>query len=249
MTDTITTVPVAAIDSLRQASSVVVMTGAGASAESGVPTFRDAHTGLWSQYKPEALATPDAFVQDPLTAWNWYQWRRELVAATTPNAGHHALVTLAQLAPQCEVITQNVDGLHTTAGSPSVIEFHGNLFVDQCDGCGAKTRATNYEPLVAPPLCGACSHVLRPGVVLFGELIPENALRRAMTAVEQCDLFICVGTSSLVYPAAGLAQSALANGATLIEINPEETPLSGVADVVIRASAATALPALVTALQ
>lgn len=249
MSDTTIDVPTAAIDALRQATSIVAMTGAGVSAESGVPTFRDAQTGLWSQYKPEALATPDAFVQDPLTAWNWYQWRRELVAATTPNPGHVALCALAELTPALQIITQNVDGLHTSAGSESVVEFHGNLFIDQCDHCGTREQATAYEPLTTPPLCSACAQVLRPGVVLFGELIPEAALRSAVAATEQCDVFLSIGTSSLVYPAAGLAQTALTRGATLIEINTEETPLSSVADVVIRAPSANVLPKLVAALQ
>ncbi|MEL6869040.1 MAG: NAD-dependent deacylase [Pseudomonadota bacterium] len=237
------------VDTLKQARSVVVLTGAGVSAESGVPTFRDAQTGLWAHHKAEDIATPEAFASDPLFAWNWYRWRRSLVAQAEPNAGHYALAQMATLVPNLTLITQNVDGLHAAAGSESVIEFHGNLFDDRCDSCGVRSRATQHEPLDAPPTCNRCGVILRPGVVLFGELIPESLLRRSTQAAQHCDVFLSVGTSSLVYPAASLAKTALSAGASVVEINMEPTPLSGVADAAIYAPSASVLPALVAALQ
>jgi NAD-dependent deacetylase len=230
---------------LAACRSVVAMTGAGLSAESGVPTFRDAQTGLWARYSPEDLATPEAFERDPELVWNWYAWRRELVARAEPNAGHRALARLATLVP-LTVITQNVDGLHARAGS-APIEFHGNLFVDRCTrDCGPVQAAPGDAR--RPPRCPRCGARVRPGVVWFGEAIPPAALDAAERAVRSCDAFLSIGTSSLVHPAAGLAALADRGGARLVEVNVAPTPLTPHADHVLRASAASALPALVDAI-
>jgi NAD-dependent deacetylase len=197
------TIPGGLLDALRAARQVCVLTGSGISAESGVPTFREAQTGLWEQYDPHQLATPEAFLRDPALVWRWYRWRRELVAGVEPNAGHHALVTLARLVPELTLITQNVDGLHQRAGSDGVIEFHGNLFEDRCfdEGCIVADADMSAEV----PVCPGCGGNLRPGVVWFGEAIPESAMHAAAAAVSGCDLFFSIGTSALVWPAAGLA--------------------------------------------
>ncbi len=233
---------------LRTAQHVVVLTGAGVSAESGVPTFRDAQTGLWAKYDPQELATPEAFASDPTTAWRWYRWRRELVAKATPNAGHVALAALATMVRRLTLITQNVDGLHARAGSRDVIEFHGNLFTDKCsrDGRVFDAQPADNNPT---PRCAECHGPLTPGVVLFGEQIPRTVLERAFSATRDCDVFLCIGTSSLVYPAAGLAELAVTNGAALVEINIDDTPLTALADHVLRGPSATLLPELVARMQ
>ena len=232
------------VDALRDARHVAVLTGAGVSAESGVPTFRDAQSGLWARYDPQQLATPEAFENDPQTAWDWYRWRRQLVADVAPNAGHEALVALAKLLPRLTLITQNVDGLHGRAGSDDVIEFHGNLFRDKCAADGLSFPAHDADEK-APPLCPQCGATLTPGVVLFGEPIPERVLQQAFAATDDCDVFLCIGTSSLVYPAAGLAEAAVRHGAVVAEINIDDTPLTALADYVVRGPSASVLPALV----
>jgi NAD-dependent deacetylase len=231
---------------IAEARRVVAMTGAGISAESGVPTFRDAQTGLWSRYSPEELATPEAFDRDPELVRSWYAWRRELVRSAAPNAGHAALADLARLVP-LTLITQNVDGLHARAGSEP-IEFHGNLLVDRCErDCGYEREATPASDSESGPRCLRCGARLRPGVVWFGEPIPPAALVRAEAAAAECDVFLSIGTSSLVYPAAGLAASARQSGAAIVEVNLAATPLSPHADHVLRGPAAAVLPALVDA--
>jgi NAD-dependent deacetylase len=237
------------VSALRTARHVVALTGSGISAESGVPTFREAQTGLWAKFSPEDLATPEAFARDPAFVWRWYRWRRGLVAAAQPNPGHLALVALAARVPGFTLVTQNVDGLHQRAGSRDVVEFHGNILLDLCSrGCGAAalSGASAGEEL---PRCTGCGALLRPGVVWFGEAIPDAALRAANRAVRACDLFLSIGTSSLVYPAAGLAMEAQQAGATLVEVNPDTTPLTASADFALRAPAGIALPALVAALR
>jgi len=198
----VTRIPDAAIAALRDARHVCVLTGAGVSAESGVPTFREAQTGLWEKYDPLDLATPEAFLRDPVLIWRWYRWRRELVAKAEPNPGHIALAKLAALVPQLTLVTQNVDGLHQRAGSNNVLEFHGNIFEDRCfaEGCvvGCDTES-------AVPICPGCGSNVRPGVVWFGEAIPTRALNDSLEAAADCDVFLSIGTSSLVFPAAGLA--------------------------------------------
>ena len=230
----------ALVAALRDSRHVCVLTGAGISAESGVPTFRDAQQGLWEKYDPHQLATPEAFEANPELLWEWYRWRRDLVARAQPNPGHRALARLARLVPRFTLITQNVDGLHQRAGSADVIEFHGNIFVDRCfsEGC-----IVEHDQEADVPTCPRCGANLRPGVVWFGEAIPEQALDESFAAAADCDVFLSIGTSSLVYPAAGLADLAREHGATAVEINPNPTATRF--DFVIAGNAGVALPELV----
>ena len=239
--------PEALIDALRASRHVCVLSGSGISAESGVPTFREAQTGLWEKFDPHELATPEAFLRDPELIWRWYRWRRELVAKVEPNAGHRALVDLASQVREFTLITQNVDGLHQRAGSDNVIEFHGNIFEDRCfvEGC-VVTDASDVSSAV--PACPACGGQLRPGVVWFGEAIPEDALNKATAAASTCDLFFSIGTSSLVWPAAGLADTARTAGATIVEVNPNPTPLSDMSDFCLSGNAGKIVPELVSRL-
>jgi len=239
--------PEALIDALRASRHVCVLSGSGISAESGVPTFREAQTGLWEKFDPHELATPEAFLRDPELIWRWYRWRRELVAKVEPNAGHQALVDLASQVREFTLITQNVDGLHQRAGSDNVIEFHGNIFEDRCfvEGCVVKDASDVFSAI---PACPACGGQLRPGVVWFGEAIPEDALNKAMAATSSCDLFFSIGTSSLVWPAAGLAETARAAGAKIVEVNPNPTPLSDMSDFCLSGNAGNVLPELVSRL-
>lgn len=238
-------VPPTLIHRLREANRVTVMTGAGISAESGVPTFRDAQTGLWARYSPEDLATPQAFRRNPELVWRWYAWRRDLVSGAAPNPGHLALVELERRFPRFTLITQNVDGLHQRAGSRRVVELHGNLFRNKClkEGIIVESRQDTGE--VPPPRCPQCGTWLRPDVVWFGEMLPVGTLREAETAAENCDIFLSIGTSGLVYPAADLPFAALRNGATVVEINPQATSLSRLASFSLRGSAGELLPAMV----
>jgi NAD-dependent deacetylase len=233
------------IAALRDARHVCVLTGAGVSAESGVPTFRDAQQGLWEKYDAHQLATPEAFEESPELIWQWYRWRRELVAAADPNPGHLALARLAELVPRFTLVTQNVDGLHQRAGSQGVIEFHGNLFDDRChrEGC-----VVDHEQKAAVPLCPRCGAKLRPGVVWFGEAIPEEALDTSFAAAADCNVFLSIGTSSLVYPAAGLADIAKENCAIVAEINPNPTMQADTYDFSIASKAGVALPKLLESL-
>lgn len=227
---------------LREARAVVVLTGAGISAESGVPTFRGPG-GLWRNFKPEDLATPDAFERDPQLVWEWYDWRRGLVAAARPNLGHYALVTLEKRAPEFTLITQNVDGLHALAGSRRALEVHGSLWRTRCVDC-REIRDDRRVPLPAlPPRC-SCEGLLRPDVVWFGEALPLDVLREARRAIEACDLMLVVGTSGLVQPAASFGDSALARGVPMIEINPDPTPLSAGCAHALRGPAGDILPKL-----
>ena len=238
-----TVIPEALIEALRSSRHVCVLTGSGISAESGVQTFREAQTGLWERFDPHELATPEAFLRDPVLIWNWYRWRRDLVAKVKPNSGHRALVDLQAQVRDFTLITQNVDGLHQRAGSQNVIEFHGNLFEDRCfvEDC---VVTEEYDAYATVPTCPACGSNLRPGVVWFGEAIPQNALQDSMTAASSCDLFLSIGTSSLVWPAAGLADTARAAGATIVEVNPDTTPLSNATDFQLNGNAGTIVPEL-----
>jgi len=210
-----------------------------------VPTFREAQTGLWAQYDPLELATPEAFARDPQLVWRWYQWRRELVAKAAPNAGHQAIAELASLVPRLTLVTQNVDGMHQRAGSRDVIEFHGNIFINRCFGDGRIVEAAGDDGVPSCPDCGAN---VRPGVVWFGEAIPEDALRASFAAAGDCDVFLSVGTSALVYPAAGLADIAIAAGAMTIEVNPHPTGQSESYTASLRGNAGVVLPKLVESL-
>ena len=239
-------IPAAVVDALRHARHVLVLTGSGASAESGVPTFRDAQTGLWEQYDPLDLDTPDAFAADPALVWRWYRWRRELVTRAEPNPGHFAIARLAEIVPELTLITQNVDGLHQRAGSTDVVEFHGNLLVDRCATEGIIVTDANAADAI--PSCSACGGPLRPGVVWFGEAIPLPALNRATSAAEECDVFLSIGTSSVVWPAAGLAEAARASGASVIESNLDVTPQSAQSHHCLQGKSGEILPELINCL-
>jgi NAD-dependent deacetylase len=231
------------ISALRRSSRTVVLTGSGISAESGVPTFREAQIGLWERFDPQELATPEAFERDPGLVWDWYAWRRKLVAQAAPNPGHLALAEIQDLAQNLTLVTQNVDGLHQRAGSRDVIELHGNIGRTKCTVEG--TEVEEYDEGGSPPTCLSCGAPLRPDVVWFGEMLPPGALDAASEAARGADLFLSVGTSSLVYPAAALPYEALESGAALVEINPEETPLTPHADYVLRGPAGDVLPRLI----
>ncbi len=207
-----------------------------------MPTFREAQDGLWAKYDPHELATPEAFERNPELIWEWYRWRRDLVSKVEPNPGHLALAQLAELVPRFTLITQNVDGLHQRAGSTGVIEFHGNLF-DDC--CHAEGCIVEHEQTARVPVCPNCGSKLRPGVVWFGEAIPEQALDASFAAAADCDVFLSIGTSSLVYPAAGLADIAREHDAIIAEINPNPTMQAVGFDFVIASEAGAALPELV----
>jgi NAD-dependent deacetylase len=238
--------PAALIEKLRTARHVAVLTGAGISAESGVPTFRDAQTGLWSKYKPEDLATPEAFQRNPRLVWEWYAWRRQHLANVAPNPGHLALAEIESRAPRFTLITQNVDGLHQRAGSRRVIELHGNITRTKCFEENAVVQQWS-ETAEAPPRCPRCGGRLRPDVVWFGESLPPQAFEEAHRASQTCDLFFSIGTSSLVYPAASLPYEALQRGVVVIEINPDTTPFTREATYSFRARSGELLPALLQA--
>ena len=235
-------------DALAVARSIVVLTGAGISAESGIPTFRDALTGLWSRFRPEDLATPEAFARDPRTVWEWYVWRRGRVERVRPNAGHEALARIERHArargADFLLVTQNVDGLHAAAGSKSLVELHGNIRRVKCFD-GSHVAASWPREVSGPPACPVCGSPLRPDVVWFGEALPAPAIEAAVAATRGCDVFLSVGTSGLVEPAASLPIVALERGATVIEVNPEATPLTPRATASIPATAGAALPRLV----
>lgn len=227
---------------IQRASHVAVMTGAGISAESGVPTFRGPG-GLWEGHRPEELATPEAFARDPDQVWRWYDWRRSLVAACEPNPAHHALAELERRAPAFSLITQNVDGLHRRAGSSDPAELHGNLWFTRCTGCG-DLREDLRVPLPLLPHCQACGALLRPHVVWFGESLDPDVLDRSVRAAACCDLFLIVGTSGVVHPAAGLADLAQDAGATVVQVNLEPTPYTGRVDFSFEGKAGEILPEL-----
>ncbi|MBI5386229.1 MAG: NAD-dependent deacylase [Verrucomicrobia bacterium] len=231
---------------MRNARRIAVLTGAGISAESGVPTFRDAQTGLWANFKPEDLATPEAFRRNPKMVWEWYEWRRQRVRTVSPNPGHLALVEMERRVPAFTLVTQNVDGLHQRAGSRHVLELHGNITRTKCFEEDAAVESWPEDGEV-PPRCPRCGGMLRPDVVWFGEMLPEGAYAAAEAAAEACDVFFCVGTATVVYPAAALPFAALRAGATVVEVNPSETQLSDQATHSLRGRAGEHLPALVKA--
>ena len=239
--------PPALISALRNSSRTVVLTGSGISAESGVPTFREAQTGLWERYDPQELATPEAFERDPKLVWDWYAWRRKLIAQAAPNPGHLALAALQDTSQNFTLVTQNVDGLHQRAGSRDVIELHGNILRTRCSVEGVEVD--EYEESESPPVCPSCGAPLRPDVVWFGEMLPPGALDAASEAARGAALFLSVGTSSLVYPAAALPYEAFESGATLVEINPKDTPLTPHVDCALRGPAGDVLPRLIRQLR
>jgi NAD-dependent deacetylase len=243
--------PEALLERLQNSDHVVVFTGAGMSAESGIATFRDAQTGLWAKFRPEDLATPQAFSAHPARVWSWYEERREKVRDAEPHAGHFALVELESMVPRLSIVTQNVDSLHQRSGSGNVIELHGNIMRSICH---LTSRPIDDEWLAKSNDCPprspwAQDGLARPDVVWFGESLPAGAMDAAMNAAVMCDFCFSIGTTSLVQPAASLPLLALENGASLVEINPQETPLSLHADYCLRGSASRVLTSIMQQLK
>ena len=229
-------------ESLQSAKRVVALTGAGISAESGIPTFRG-NGGLWKQYRAEELATPQAFARDPRLVWEWYNWRRQVIANAAPNAGHKALAELEQKVPDFTLITQNVDGLHQRAGSHRVLLLHGDIWTLRCVHCGKQEHDPRPDLPDLPPHC-ECGGLLRPGVVWFGEPLPPRVWEAAEEATRHAEIFLAIGTSAVVYPAAGLISLAKSAGAAVIEMNIEPIRSSSV-DLVLRGPAGELLPQLI----
>lgn len=246
-----TTFSPALLETVRAARHIVGLTGAGVSAESGIPTFRQAQTGFWAKYDPQQLATPAAFRRNPRLVWRWYQWRRELVSGANANPAHYALAAMEQNVNRFTLVTQNVDGLHRQAGSHNIIELHGNLIRNKCFenghpvAAGAEIASDDPED---PPRCPQCGGLLRPDVVWFGEALPASAIESAFSAARDADVFFAVGTSAVVHPAASLPLVALENGALTVEVNTEETTLSPLVDYAFRQPAGELLPDLLLAL-
>lgn len=238
-------------DVLRHCQHLVVFTGAGVSAESGIATFRDALTGLWERYDPALLATPEAFRRDPALVWGWYESRRLQVLEAQPNPAHLAIAELEKRLPKVTLITQNVDDLHERAGSTAVLHLHGSLHAPQCFACGrpvAVTGAATDEPdasgRIEPPRCKGCNGRARPGVVWFGEALPQQTMRSAMAAARECDCLLAIGTSGLVMPAAGIPALAVQRGATVIHINKQPVQTHADNEHVLLGTAGEVLPAL-----
>ena len=231
------------LQSLAQARNVVAFTGAGISAESGVPTFRGPE-GIWSKFKPEELASMDAFMRNPALVWEWYAHRRTVIAAVQPNPGHVALARMERLFPRFTLITQNIDNLHRRAGSTKVYELHGNIERSYCMKCGEPSPKVALPGRGQVPRCTACGGVIRPDVVWFGEMLPEEEWEASTSAADDADVFLSIGTSAVVYPAASLPLMAKQRGAYLVEVNTEPTPLTGSADEFLRGPSGTILPLL-----
>jgi len=231
------------VERLAQAKSLLVITGAGISAESGIPTFRGAD-GLWKNYRAEELATLDAFERDPVTVWQWYDWRRSIIGKAEPNRGHLAIKELEDMFENFLLITQNVDGLHGRTGIKNIVEIHGNLWRVRCTREGKISMLMDVPLNEIPPKC-ACGEVLRPDVVWFGESIPSYALDLSFNVLEQCDTLIVVGTSGVVYPVASFPQTVKDNGGYVVEVNVEPTPISAIADASLYGNSGDILPMIV----
>ena len=232
---------------LAPVRALVVTTGAGMSKESGIPTFRDAPSSLWANFNPEDLATPQGFLKDPPLVWKWYNERRRMIGEASPHPGHYAIAAMEPLFDEFLLLTQNIDNLHRKAGSNGVVELHGNIFRFKC--------FDNHHPIdqlprtdEEPPRC-QCGSMIRPDVVWFGETLDPDHLDRAFAALTACEAILVVGTSGMVYPAAGFPGAAKSSGAKVVEVNPEETPISEIADVFVKAGAGEALPAIVERLK
>jgi NAD-dependent deacetylase len=255
-TETDVVVPDEVVDAVRAARRVLVLSGAGMSAESGVPTFRDAQTGLWEEFDPSQLATAEAFRLDPPFVWAWYAWRMRLVRDVEPNPGHRALAELAGLR-EVTISTQNVDDLHERAGSAVAAHLHGSIFALRCSDCETPWEGEVELPAepterIDPPTCPECEGDVRPGVVWFGEVLPEAdvaATEAAIEALEPGDVVLVIGTSGVVYPAAGYPAMARAEGATVVEVNPVDTEISDMCHHLVRGKAAEILPTMVSALR
>lgn len=243
-----------AVKILSGAQQVVVFSGSGISRESGIPTFREAQTGLWERYNPEELATPQAFRRNPDFVWSWYMYRHDIISKIEPNPGHYALVELEDLVPELVVITQNIDGLHKRAGSSDIIELHGNIGRFKCfDNCQGNPTIVDLDTIEYDkehaPACPYCGGTVRPDVVWFTENLPEEALNRAFKLARQCDAMLVIGTSGFVQPAASLPPEAKWTGAKIIEINPEESMITRIADAVLQGPSGETLPRLVEMLR
>jgi len=230
---------------LASARAITILTGAGISADSGVPTFRGAD-GLWRNFRAEELATPEAFERDPRLVWEWYSWRRELIATKQPNDAHRAIASLESRVKNFWLITQNVDGLHRAAGSTKLSEIHGNIWMVRCTACDAVTE-NHQVPLPILPHCGRCGGLLRPHIVWFGESLHEKDLTRCANQLQACDVLFVIGTSGVVYPAAGFASIAREAGAYVIEVNLDPTPQSDLVDIALRGHAKELVPLLLQA--
>ena len=240
------------IATLRAAQRITVLTGAGVSAESGIPTFRDPLTGLWEKYDPSALATPGAYRGDPPLVWGWYEWRRMKVLRAQPNPAHLALARMAALVPELILVTQNVDDLHERAGSPGVLHLHGRLMKPICFACHRPHALPPGIPdlpeggaRIDPPRCTHCDGKVRPGVVWFGERLPESEFNAAAKAAHRCQVFLCIGTSAVVQPAASLLDMAAEASAVTVQINPNPTAADNTVDYALRGPAGAVLPDLV----
>jgi NAD-dependent deacetylase len=239
------------LNALRAAGRLVIFTGAGVSAESGIPTFRDKQTGLWERFDAAELATPHAFERDPALVWAWYEWRRATVTNAQPNPAHHAIAAMAAFVPKLTLITQNVDDLHERAGSREVLHLHGEVLRPYCEKCRQPYSLPNpatppsVSVRIEPPRCRSCNARIRPGVVWFGESLPERQWLSACEAARRCHVFFCIGTSSLVQPAASLTHLAIAAGATTIQVNPNSTDVDDAVTFNLREPAGAVLPQLV----
>lgn len=227
---------------LASARAVTILTGAGVSADSGVPTFRGAD-GLWRTYRAEDLATPEAFERNPRLVWEWYNWRRQLIATKSPNAAHQAIAGFESKVPCFWLITQNVDGLHRQAGSTKLSEIHGNIWKVRCTACG-QVSDNHAVPIPLLPRCERCAGLLRPHIVWFGESLFPDDLSRCAAVLSGCDVLLVIGTSGVVYPAAGFASVAKEAGAFVIEINLDPTPHSDLVDLSLRGRAKDVVPDL-----
>jgi NAD-dependent deacetylase len=234
------------LDILARAERVLFFTGAGVSAESGLPTFRDAQTGLWANYKPQDLATPEAFARDPEMVWRWYQWRRRVHADVAPNPAHHAIAAFEARVPGAVLVTQNVDRLHELAGSTAPVHLHGSVFRNKCADCGMAMPEVPHD-LDAPPRCEACGGWCRPDVVWFGEGLPQGPWKAAVEAATTAEVVISIGTSATVHPAARIPLMAREAGALVVQVNPEPTPLDRFA-LNLRGPAGVILPNLLSRL-
>jgi NAD-dependent deacetylase len=242
------------LETLRLAQRVVVSTGAGVSAESGIATYRDAVSGLWEHFDPQRFATPQAFQSDPSLVWAWYECRRAQVGQTEPNPGHLAIAALERRVPHFTLITQNIDNLHERAGSSNPVHLHGSMFAARCVDCSRPADFPEVdipditvECRIDPPRCEHCAGLVRPGVVWFGEDLPAGALKTAVETAANCDVLLSVGTSHTVYPAAELPFIAAKMGALVIQVNPEPTQLDQIAQFNLHGTAAQVLPALISA--
>lgn len=233
--------PQSFLEKLHQAKHIAILTGAGISAESGIATFRDPD-GLWAKFNPAELASTDGFMANPHLVWEWYMYRVDIVNKSSPNLGHKAIAEMQKLFPKVTIVTQNVDRLHQSAGAEDVIELHGNIVTNRCFDCGKPFNGETNLPKGILPKCESCGGRIRPNVIWFGEMLPVDAIESASIAAQTCDMFFSIGTSAEVYPAADLPYQAKQFGAYLVEVNPNDTPLTRYSDLKIAKPAGEGLP-------